>query len=141
MNQPASDRASRQAPTIVGDEISITLCTAQVEDVLRQAIVPNSLGHGFALALDDPEHLRSALRELTTNNNYCRSVLRALIILAGFPADGSERELTSVAAEVGLSPGTTHRYLQTLAAAGLLARDAQSRRYRRPATRPRAKAS
>jgi DNA-binding MarR family transcriptional regulator len=52
-------------------------------------------------------------------------------VLAAFPADGTERELSSVANQLSLSPSTTHRYLRTWTAVGLLERDPNSRRYRR----------
>jgi DNA-binding IclR family transcriptional regulator len=37
-----------------------------------------------------------------------------------------------VAMQLGLSPSTTHRYMTTLLAAGLLEQDPRSRRYRVP---------
>lgn len=133
MSAPATSEQRQevgQAGAAVRD-VTITLCAAQVETVVRQATAPSSLGQAFAVALDDPEALTSFLRPLLEDNAYSRSVLRALIILAGFPADGSERELTAVAEQVGFSPATTYRYLHTLTAAGLLERDTNSRRYRR----------
>jgi hypothetical protein len=129
---PSPGAGEAQEAPVAMREVTLTLCTAQVRDVVQQATAPDALGHAFAAALENPERLRSSLRPLVEDNTYSRSVLRALIILAGFPADGSERELTSVAVETGFSPGTTHRYLQTWTAAGLLARDADSRRYHRP---------
>jgi hypothetical protein len=116
-------------------EVTVILSAAQVEAVVHQATAPTALGHAFAMALDDPGALSSFLRPLLGDHAYSRSVIRALIILAGFPADGTERELTTVAEEVGFSPATTYRYLHTLTAAGLLERDADSRRYRRPRLR------
>jgi hypothetical protein len=60
-----------------------------------------------------------------------RSVIRALLVLAAFPADGSPRELTEIAGEIGFSPSTTHRYIRTWVAVGLLEQDLHARRYRR----------
>ena len=113
-------------------DVTIALSAAQVQTVVRQATAPAALGRAVAPALADPENLMASLRGLLDDGAYSRSVLRALIILAGFPADGTERELTTVAEEVGFSPATTYRYVHTLTAAGLLERDADSRRYRRP---------
>jgi uncharacterized membrane protein (DUF4010 family) len=113
-------------------EVAVTLSAEQVQAVVRQATGRAALGEAFADVLADPEALTSFLRPLLGDNAYSRSVLRALIILAGFPADGSEREVTAVAGEVGFAPATTYRYLHTLTAAGLLERDTASRRYRRP---------
>jgi hypothetical protein len=113
-------------------EVAVMLSAAQVQAVVQQATGPAALGQLFATALDEPEALTSFLRTLLEDGSHSQSVLRALIILASFPADGTERELTTVAGEVGLASGTTHRYLHTWTAAGLLERDAVSRRYRRP---------
>jgi hypothetical protein len=113
-------------------EIAVTLSAEQVQVVVQAATAPAAVGYAFATALDSPTALASALKPLLIDNSYSRSVLRALLILAGFPADGTERELTTVAYEVGFSTSTTHRYLHTWEAAGLLERDADSRRYRRP---------
>jgi DNA-binding MarR family transcriptional regulator len=112
-------------------EVNVTLSAEQVQAVVHQATASRALGQLFSAALDDPKALRSFLRPLLEDGSYSQSVLRALIVLASFPADGTERELTTVAGEVGLAPGTTHRYLHTWTAAGLLERDAVSRRYRR----------
>jgi DNA-binding IclR family transcriptional regulator len=60
-----------------------------------------------------------------------RIVVRALLVLMSFPADGSKREVTAVAKRLGLSLSATHRYAATWVAVGLLERDADSRRYGR----------
>jgi hypothetical protein len=60
-----------------------------------------------------------------------RSTLRALLVFAAFPADGTYRSLTEVSKEVGYTPSTTHRYTSTWLAIGLLEQDPLSRRYRR----------
>ncbi len=117
-------------------EIAVTLSAEQVQTVVQAATAPAAVGQAFASALENSTALASALKPLLHDNSYSRSVLRALLILAGFPADGTERELTTVAMEVGFSTSTTHRYLHTWEAAGLLERDADSRRYRRPRLSP-----
>jgi hypothetical protein len=71
----------------------------------------------IAALLDDPQ--------------YSRSFLRGLLVLGAFPPDGSEREVTSVAAELEVPAGTTHRYIGTWLAVGLLDQDPTSRRYKR----------
>lgn len=134
-NRERYDRVAAGEMPTAARGVTVILSAAQVEAVVHQATAPAALGHAFATALDDPGALSSFLRPLLGDHAYSRSVLRALIILAGFPADGTERELTTVAAEVGFSPATTYRYLHTLTAAGLLERDAESRRYRRPRLR------
>ena len=117
-------------------EVTLRLCSAQVQAVVEQAMAPPLAG---ALAAARPDAVASTLKPLLQDGACSRSVVRALIILASFPPDGSERELTAIAAEVGLSGGTTHRYLYTLTVAGLLRRDSNSRRYHRPhSTAPQA---
>ena len=50
-------------------------------------------------------------------------------MLASFPADGSATAVTEVAERLEMSPSTTHRYLSTLLAVGLLEQDPRTRRY------------
>ncbi len=110
-------------------EIAVTLSGVQVREVVQRATALAALGE--ALMNVEARALSSVLVPLLDDRSCSRSLLRGLIVLAGFPLDGAERELTSVASEVGLSPATTHRYLYTWTAAGVLSRDANSRRYRR----------
>jgi DNA-binding phage protein len=113
-------------------EVTVTLSPEQVQAVVHRATAFTALAQLFAVALDDPKAQTAFLTPLLEDNAYSQTVLRALMILARFPADGTERELTTVAGEVGLSPSTAYRYLHTWTAAGLLERDPVSRRYRRP---------
>jgi DNA-binding IclR family transcriptional regulator len=60
-----------------------------------------------------------------------RSLLRGLLVLACFPADGAARTAKAVANELDFMGGSTiHRYITTLEEAGLLERDPWSREYR-----------
>lgn len=119
----------------VGERVvSLTLCSAQVQSLFEQVIAPAALADMVANAV--PESVSSVLRPLLDDDACSRSIVRGLLILASFPPDGLQRELTAVAADLGLSPGTTHRYLYTLTAAGLLGRDSESRRYYRPPAPP-----
>ena len=63
-----------------------------------------------------------------------RSLLLGLTVFAAFPTDGDALAVTDVAGRLGLSPSTTHRYMTTLLAVGLLEQDPRSRRYRVPVT-------
>ncbi len=133
MNDPSTtDTTDLGTPVAAMREVTVTLSVQQVKTVVHQVTACSALTQLSAAALEDPKALRSLLTPLLENNSYSQSVLRALIVLASFPADGTERELTAVAREVGLTPGTAHRYLSTWTAAGLLERDPVSRRYRRP---------
>jgi hypothetical protein len=112
-------------------QVTIALTDAQVARVVREASGPSGLAPAFSSALGDPATLAKSVLPFLADQGYSRSVLRALLVLAAFPADGSERELSAVASELSLSGSTTHRYLRTWTAVGLLERDPESRRYRR----------
>jgi hypothetical protein len=109
--------------------VTITLTRWQIARVLEAsaasglATLPEGLGE-FG-------RLQSAVLPLLDDTAFSRSTLRALLVLGAFPADGEERELTDVARELDLSPSTTHRYIGTWMAVGLLEQHPRSRRYRR----------
>ncbi|HYM46811.1 MAG TPA: helix-turn-helix domain-containing protein [Solirubrobacteraceae bacterium] len=111
-------------------DISITLSKTQIKQIMREAA--------------DEEGLAALLGRLSTLNlasyadrveddRFSRSLLRGLMVLAAFPPDGSARQITDVAKQLGLGASTTHRYAVTLVELGLLERDPVSRHYRLPA--------
>lgn len=112
-------------------EIAIRLTHAQVAQVVRDAAGSSSLSRLLA-GLGGPQALHSAVLPLLDEHGYSRSTLRALLVLGAFPADGRGIELTDVARRLELSPSTTHRYVGTWMAVGLVEQDPVSRRYRRP---------
>lgn len=116
--------------------VTITLTDWQVARVVREASVPPGLT-ALSAGLDDFGELRGAVLPLLEDATHSRSTLRALLVLGAFPPDGSERELTDVARQLDLSPSTTHRYIGTWMAVGLLEQDPRSRRYRRAPSDPR----
>ena len=65
------------------------------------------------------------------DTRFSRSLLRALMVLASYPVDGSARSVSDVAKELGMGISTAHRYTSTFAQVGVLERDAVSRQYRR----------
>lgn len=109
--------------------IVIELSAAQVAGVVREAGrdgglldlvggIENLVGfRALPARLDDPR--------------FSRSLLRGLMVLGCFPADGAGREVTDVARELEMGVSTTHRYVSTLLEVGLLERDPISREYRR----------
>jgi DNA-binding MarR family transcriptional regulator len=110
--------------------VTIKLTDRQVSQVVREA----SGGTGLARMMstvDDLDDLRGMVQPLLDDPKCSRSTFRALMVLVAFPPDGRELELTDVADELGLSPSTTHRYVSTWLAVGLLEQDPRSRRYRR----------
>src|SRR5271154_5194938 len=101
------------------EPVSIDLSAAQVDHVVRAA----SDGGSVSLLLSGLGELRAALsagRERLEDPRLSRSLLSGLVLLASFPADGSYVRVTQTARMLGMRPSTTHRYLATLLAAGLL---------------------
>ena len=112
-------------------QIVLALSDAQVSQVVLQASGDTTLA-GPLSEIQDVDELRRIMVPLIDDLTYSRSTFRAVFVLAAFPPDGSERELTAVARALGLSPSTTHRYVRTWTALGLLEQNPDSRRYRRP---------
>jgi hypothetical protein len=117
-----------------GRGVRIALSGAQVEQMVRNLSGRGSVA-GALGEVSDLDSVRRALLPLIRDNRYSRSVCRSLLVLAACPADGGWVELTDVARELAISPSTTHRYISTWMAMGILEQDARSRRYRRPPTR------
>jgi DNA-binding MarR family transcriptional regulator len=116
---------------MAGSDIAITLTRAQIDRVLRQA--PKGEGVARRLRpLSASDSQTAKYRELAESPRLSRSLLLGLLVLASFPADGSATAVTDVAERLQMSPSTTHRYLSTLLAVGLLEQDPRSRRYHLP---------
>jgi DNA-binding MarR family transcriptional regulator len=110
--------------------IHIELTRAQVEHVVRlrsDGAGVSTLLHGLA-----DRELASSFSALSSSPRLSRSLLLGLLVLACFPTDGGALTVTDVAEQLDLSPSTTHRYMTTLLAVGLLEQDPRSRRYRVP---------
>ncbi|HLH13904.1 MAG TPA: helix-turn-helix domain-containing protein [Solirubrobacteraceae bacterium] len=112
--------------------ITIDLTRSQVDQVVRR----NSDADGVASVLRglSDRGLAEDFESLSSSPRLSRSLLLGLRVLACFPTDGDALAVTDVAGRLGLSPSTTHRYMTTLLAAGLLEQDPQTRRYRVPLT-------
>ncbi len=109
--------------------ISIELTRAQVERVSRDAAGGEGLT-GLLRGLASDGSLASSYEALSSSPRLSRSLLLGLMVLASFPDDGGELAVTDVAAKLEMSPSTTHRYMATLLAVGLLEQDPRTRRYR-----------
>ena len=133
--------------------ITITLSLAQVDEVVRAAsrgrapsistLIANSLGAERRPdaeprgAQPDEAAARSPIpvgRRLNedVDPRLSRSLLRGLSLLRCFGPNGRERGIVELAAELGMSPSTAHRYAVTLVELGLLERCPNSRKYRLP---------
>ncbi len=110
--------------------VTIDLTRTQVDHVVRHTSNGggiSSLLHGLA-----DRELASNFQALSASPRLSRSLLLGLLVLACFPTDGRALTVTDVAVRLGLSPSTTHRYMTTLLAVGLLEQDPRTRRYRVP---------
>ena len=81
--------------------------------------------------------LANALKSANAaTHRMSRSLLVGLTIYASFPADGGSLGVHEIATRLDLTSSTTHRYLATLVAVGLINRDPRTRRYHRAHARP-----
>lgn len=118
-----------QSVAVAGAEsrISIELSKAQVNRVIREAVEDG----GLLGQVGETEKLGfRASPEQLDDRGLSSSLLRGLMVLASFPADGVGRSMTDVAHELEMGASTTHRYISTLVEVGLLERDPVSRKYR-----------
>jgi hypothetical protein len=107
--------------------ITIELSKAQINRVVREAAQDDGL---LGLLGGAGEVAFQAFPEQLDDPRLSRSLLRALMILASFPADGTARALTDVANQLDMAASTAHRYVSTFVEVGLLERDPDSRKYR-----------
>jgi len=117
--------------------VSLGLTVEQVASVIAAASAAGEEGANLLAGLAAPGELTAS--SLIDDRTVSRSLLFGLVVLISFPADGSDRGVKEVAAELDLPTSTTHRYAHTLLAVGLLQQDPRSRRYRRagmPQPRP-----
>lgn len=110
--------------------ISIELTRTQIDQVVRLS----GGGSGIASVLRglSDRNLAASFKDLTDSQRLSRSLLLGLLVLGCFPPDGTELAVSDIAGQLDLSPSTTHRYMTTLLAVGLLEQDPRTRRYRVP---------
>lgn len=111
------------------EKVVVELSPAQVDRVIRSA----ADGGSMSLLLSGLRDIREVLaREPSQldDNRLSRSLLAGLLMLASFPTDGSYLGNAEIARLLDMNPSTTHRYVSTLVAVGLLERDPATRRYR-----------
>jgi hypothetical protein len=111
--------------------VSLGLTAEQVASVIAAASAAGTESANLLTGLAAPGELTTS--SLLDDRTVSRSLLFGLVVLISFPADGSDRGIKEVAAELDLPTSTTHRYAHTLLAIGLLEQDPRSRRYRRSA--------
>jgi IclR helix-turn-helix domain len=129
------------------EDISITLSPVQVEQVMRAASQsPNGTVSNLLLAALDNAYpppngsdkraynLHRAAQEALASSigdpQLSQSLLRGLSVLSCYGPDRPWRPIIDLASQLGMSPSTTHRYVKTLKAVGLLEQDPTTREYR-----------
>jgi IclR helix-turn-helix domain len=133
-----SGRADRSGERVREGPVSVELTTAQVERVVRATA--EARGPSLSLLLSGLI-AEQAISESSLEERYwaelesgrlSHSLFRGLLILALFISGEEGRGVVEVARQLGLSPSTTHRYISTLVAFGLLVQDPATRKYRLP---------
>lgn len=124
-----STGASGEASEGGGERIVIELSSAQVDRVVRGAAEGGNMSVLLSGLKDVREVLAREPKQLD-DSRLSRSLLAGLLMLASFPTDGSYLGNADIARILDMNPSTTHRYVSTLVAVGLLERDPSTRRYR-----------
>jgi hypothetical protein len=135
------------------DEVAIALSPSQVEQVMRAAgrrrngTVSNLLlaaldnayepgtSNGGGRSSDLQQATRVALENALEDPQLSQSLLRGLAVLASYGPDRPWRAIIDLSDQLGMSPSTTHRYVKTLRAVGLLEQNPATREYRPAAVR------
>jgi hypothetical protein len=116
------------------DAVLVELSNAQINQIVRSAEKRGRSPSALA-ALSDGCVLRASKSPAFNDSRLSSSLLAGLLILIAFPQDGSYVGNSQIASKLEMSTSTTHHYIATLVAAGLLERDPVTRKYRR-AKRP-----
>jgi IclR helix-turn-helix domain len=127
-------------------DIAIALSQAQIEQVIRSAgLARNGTMSSLLMAALDNAHnehngdgsrsslhdaAQLALADALSDPQLSQSLLRGLAILSCFGPERPWRAIIDLAKELEMSPSTTHRYVKTLRAIGLLEQNPTTREYR-----------
>lgn len=110
--------------------VSLTLAPDQVDELLKAINSESALSAVPQLRSTDASKMGELrFRALLDDRRLSRSLLAGLLVLACF-TPSSELGIAELSRRLGMRASTTHRYVATLLAAGLLERDPVSRRYR-----------
>src|SRR4029077_5640498 len=118
-----------------GETVLIELSSSQVDQVVRSAGQGGTISvllsavrdPDWTLAMDTEEWVYPAQME---DRRLSRSLLSGLLVLSCFPSDGEYLGIAELARMLDMNTSTTHRYVTTLLAVGLLERDPSTRKYR-----------
>ncbi len=133
MSRPTRHRSARPSRAIprrtLEEPITIELSKAQVDRVVRGASVAGNMSVLLSGLAGVRETIEAA-QEHVKDARFSGSLLHGLLLLAIFPADGGYMGNAEVARMLDMGMSTTHRYISTLVAVGLLERDPTTRQYR-----------
>jgi hypothetical protein len=132
---PTGRAADRAVAADAGESVVIELSKAQVDQVVRAAgqggtmsVLLSALRDpNWSLAIDSQDWSYPAQMD---DRRLSRSLLSGLLVLSCFPPDGGYLGIADLARMLDMNTSTTHRYVTTLLAVGLLERDSATRRYR-----------
>ncbi len=132
--QKRAGRAEAQVES-ESERVRIELSKSQVDQVIRAAgqggtmsVLLSALKDPrWKLSLDSDEWGYPAQMD---DRRLSRSLLSGLLVLSCFPPDGGYLGIAELARTLDMNTSTTHRYVTTLLAVGLLERDPATRRYR-----------
>lgn len=119
-------------PVSPENTVSISLTSSQIAQVVRASYADKDRAVSALASLGDLQTKAERIDRAADSKHISRSALRALLVFAAFPPDGTYRALADGTKDVGYTPSTTHRYVSTWLAIGLLEQDPQTRQYRRP---------
>lgn len=109
--------------------ITIELTRTQIDRIVRSTS-SRDFASDLIRGLTEGHTPTRNFEALSESPRLSRSLLLGLLVLACFPPDGTPVAVTEVAERLGMSASTTHRYMTTLLAVGLLEQDSRTRRYR-----------
>ena len=128
-------------------DIAIALSPTQIEQVIRSVgqVREGAVSSLLIAALDNAHHspeedggahgslheaTQLALADALNDPQLSQSLLRGLSILSCYGPERPWRAIIDLAKELNMSPSTTHRYVKTLRAIGLLEQNPMTREYR-----------
>ena len=128
-------RSTRTDSESGGETVLIELSKSQVDQVVRSAGQGGTLSvllsavkdPQWPLSLDSEEWAYPAQMD---DRRLSRSLLSGLLVLSCFPPDGGYLGIAELARMLDMNTSTTHRYVTTLLAVGLLERNPGTRKYR-----------
>jgi hypothetical protein len=113
----------------------LKLSKSQVDQVVRSAGQGGTLSVLLSAVRDphwplSPDSSEWSYPTQMEDRRLSRSLLSGLLVLSCFPSDGGYLGIAELARMLDMNTSTTHRYVTTLLAVGLLERNSGSRKYR-----------